>query len=274
MPAQISKYGTITNMTVKKAIIPAAGQGTRLGAITRSTPKELVPLLDRPAIDWVIDEIRAAGIDDICVVTSPGKSHALSTHLSEFDVQFRIQEHPMGLGHAVLAARDFAGDDDFAVVLPDDLVLNDPILSRLSAYTERSGLSALALTEVPTEMVSRYGVASGSQTSVHFSIDDLVEKPAPGTEPSNLTITGRYVLTRAIWPLLAQVKPGRGGEIQLTDALAKLARNGELSGLVTNGQRHDLGSPASWLAANIAVGLQEYGINWMRAQIASHLSNS
>ena len=249
-------------MSIRRAIIPAAGQGTRLGAITRSTPKELIPLVDRPAIDWVVDEIRQAGIDEICVVTSPGKHASLASHLAEYDVSFAIQHHPLGLGHAVLAGREFAGDEAFVVVLPDDLVLHDPLLARLTTHPEETGLSSIALTAVARELTSRYGVAATTGSGGVHRIHTLVEKPEPGTEPSNLTVTGRYAFTPGIWALLEQVRPGRNGEIQLTDALVGLARRDALVGLETVGERHDLGSPRSWLAANIAYGNDVYGENW------------
>ena len=257
---------TVDGMSVRRAIIPAAGQGTRLGAITRSTPKELVPLVDRPAIDWIIDEIRQAGIDDICVVTSPGKQAALASHLAEYDVSFAIQHHPLGLGHAVLAGRSFTGDEPFVVVLPDDLVLHDPVLARVTTNLEQSGLSTLALTAVAPELVSRYGVAATTLLGGVHRVHTLVEKPEPGTEPSNLTVTGRYAFTPDIWGLLEQVRPGRNGEIQLTDALVGLAEAGNLVGLETLGERHDLGSPRSWLAANIAYGNHVYGEHWQATE--------
>ena len=253
-------------MEIKKAIIPAAGQGTRLGSIARGA-KELVPLVDRPAIDWIIEELRNSGIDDICVVTSPGKLEALSSHLAESHVTFAIQHHPLGLGHAVLAGREFAGEDAFVVVLPDDLFLHDQISSRLCTYTEATGRSSIALTEVPEEIVHKYGVASGEMLDGWYRIDGLVEKPEPGTQPSNLTASGRYVLTSEIWPALESTLPGRGGEIQLTDALAELARAGRLDGIVSRGAHHDLGSPESWLAANIAFGAERYGKAWISAQL-------
>lgn len=237
-----------------------------MGAITRSTPKELVPLVDRPAIDWIIDEIRQAGIDEICVVTSPGKHASLASHLAEYDVRFAIQHHPLGLGHAVLAGREFAGDESFVVVLPDDLVLHDPILARVTTHLEQSGLSSIALTGVAPELTSRYGVAATTPVDGVHRIHTLIEKPEPGTEPSNLTVTGRYAFTPEIWTLLEQVRPGRNGEIQLTDALVGLAERDALIGLETLGERHDLGSPRSWLAANIAYGNDVYGEHWLSAK--------
>lgn len=253
---------TIPGMSIRKAIIPAAGQGTRLGAITRTTPKELVPLVDRPAISWIVEEMKQSGIDDICVVTSSAKQPALAVHLAEYGVSFRIQHQPLGLGHAVLTARDFAGDEPFAVVLPDDLVLGDPILARLISHFELSGVSTIALTAVAPELTSRYGVVAATPGDGFHRIHTLTEKPEQGTAPSNLTVTGRYAFTPAIWGDLERLTPGRNGEIQLTDALVAHAAASELHGLTTLGERHDLGSPRSWLAANIAFGDAAYGVGW------------
>ena len=195
-------------------------------------------------------------------MTSPGKHAALASHLAEYDVTFRIQQHPLGLGHAVLAGRDFAGDDPFAVVLPDDLILHDPILARITTHLEQTGVSTIALTEVAPELTSRYGVVDAAQDAGFHRIGTLVEKPEPGMQPSNLTVSGRYAFTADIWELLEQVEPGRNGEIQLTDALVSLASASGLHGITTRGERHDLGSPRSWLAANIAFGNDMYGENW------------
>ena len=254
-------------MTISRIIIPAAGLGSRMAAITRTTAKELVPLVDRPAIDWIVDEALHAGLDQICVVTSDRKLPMLQAHLAETaaNITYVIQHHALGLGHAVLQARDWAAGEPVAVMLPDDLVLGDAILARLVDHAESTGRSALALTEVAADLVSRYGVAAldGTSHGDGLGIASLVEKPEPGTEPSRLTITGRYVLAAEIWPLLEQLRPGRNGEIQLTDALDTLARRGTLDGIATRGERHDLGNPMSWLQANLSYGIAVYGEGWL-----------
>lgn len=252
-------------MHIKKAVVPAAGRGTRLERITLVNAKELIPLVDRPAIDWIVKEATSAGIEELCIVTSVNKLAALYAHTEDLPIQvtYLIQSKPRGLGHAVQVARDWCGDDLFALLLPDDLVLGDPILTRLVAHVSATGNSALALTEVPQKKAFMYGVAAGENIDGVVQISDLVEKPPSGTEPSNLSVTGRYVLTPAIWPLLEKVEPGAGGEIQITDALRGLAHEGKLAGLVTQGMRHDLGSAESWLKANIAYGVEVYGKDWL-----------
>jgi UTP--glucose-1-phosphate uridylyltransferase len=250
---------------IKKAVVPAAGRGTRLERITLVNAKELIPLVDRPAIDWIVKEATSAGIEELCIVTSVNKLAALYAHTEDLPIQvtYLIQSKPKGLGHAVQVARDWCGDDPFALLLPDDLVMGDPILTRLVQHVGATGDSALALTEVPQKKAHLYGVAAGTNEGGIVQISDLVEKPPSGTEPSNLSVTGRYVLTADIWPLLEKVQPGAGGEIQLTDALRGLAHEGKLSGLVTQGMRHDLGSAESWLKANIAYGVEVYGKDWL-----------
>jgi len=254
-------------MKIRKAVIPAAGRGTRLERITLVTAKELIPLVDRPAIDWIVKEATDSGIEEICIVTSANKLASLFAHTEGLDipVTYLIQSSPKGLGHAVLVAQDWCGDDPFAVLLPDDFVLDDPILSRLIAQATSTKHSALALTEVPASKTDQYGIADGHLSDGVVAIENLIEKPARGNAPSNLSVTGRYVLRPEIWPLLNAVKPGAGGEIQLTDALIELAQAGVLDGLVTKGSRHDLGSAKSWLTANIAYGVEVYGQGWLDA---------
>jgi len=254
-------------MKIKKAVIPAAGRGTRLERITLVTAKELVPLVDRPALDWIMREITLAGIDEVCIISSVNKLPSLFAHTEglQIPVTYLIQERPKGLGHAVQVARNWCGDDPFALILPDDLILGDPILKRLIDHSSVTGYSSVALTEVLKEKAFMYGVADAANVSAKgvVQIKDLVEKPPRGTERSNLSVTGRYILTAEIWPQLEKVQPSVGGEIQLTDALRVLAHHGHLDGLVTGGVRHDLGSAESWLEANIAYGADRYGLKWL-----------
>lgn len=257
-------------MKIKKAVVPAAGRGTRLERITLVNAKELIPLVDRPALDWIMQEALGAGIEEVCIVTSVSKLTALFAHTQDWEIEvtYLIQEKPKGLGHAVQVARNWCGEDAFALILPDDLMLRDPILSRLISRTAETGNSTLALTEVAKEKAFLYGIADGIAVQGLIKINDLVEKPPLGTEPSNFSVTGRYVLTPEVWPLLQKVQPGVGGEIQLTDALRRLAKLGHLEGLVTQGNRHDLGSAKSWLEANIAYGAETYGNQWLEEVIA------
>lgn len=257
-------------MHIKKAVIPAAGRGTRLERITLVNAKELIPLVDRPALDWIMREAAVSGIEEICIITSINKLPALHAHTEDLQipVTYLIQENPKGLGHAVQVARNWCGDEPFALMLPDDLILGDSILKRLIDRTLETGSSTLALTEVPREKAFMYGVADGVEMSGYVAIKDLVEKPPTGTEPSLFSVTGRYALTPEIWQLLEQVEPGVGGEIQLTDALRGLAHRGHLEGLLTRGMRHDLGSAESWLKANIAYGAKIYGIEWVNEVVS------
>lgn len=258
-------------MKITKAVIPAAGRGTRLERITLVTAKELIPLVDRPAIDWIVKEAIFAGIEEICIVTSVNKIASLDAHTHDLPIKvtYLIQPNPLGLGHAVLVAKEWCGDDPFALLLPDDLILGDSILTRLVEESSTTGNSSLALTEVPSDKTYMYGIADGVERDGMVKISDLVEKPATGTQPSNFSITGRYVLIPDLWPLLNNVKPGAGGEIQLTDALKELAHQGKLTGLLTHGMRHDLGSAESWLKANIAYGAEVYGQPWLDSVVDS-----
>ena len=257
-------------MKIRKALIPAGGRGTRLERITLVTAKELIPLVDRPALDWIMREITLAGIDGVCIITSVNKLPSLFAHTEnlQIPVTYLIQEKPRGLGHAVQVGRNWCGEEPFALILPDDLILGDPILKRLIDHSSVTGNSTVALTEVPKEKAFMYGVADGVKSEGQVRIKDLVEKPPTGSEPSNFSITGRYVLTAEIWPQLEKIQPGVGGEIQLTDALRVLAHHGHLDGLVTGGTRHDLGSAESWLEANMAYGVDRYGLQWLDEVVA------
>lgn len=268
--------------TVRKAVIPAAGLGTRFLPVTRSVPKELLPILDRPMLQYVVEEAAEAGITDVIVVTSPGKEGIaeyfrprpdLETRLAAdaallekvssgarlADVSFVIQAEPLGLGHAVLTAREAVGDEPFAVILPDDIVDHAPgVLSQmLTANANEQGAASVAVERVPWEIVHNYGVVDTEPTGGRLRrVNGLVEKPPPGTAPSNLSIVGRYLLPPQIFECLERVPPGARGEIQLTDGLALLMEHVALYAYEFEGVRYDGGSPMGLLRASLEYALR------------------
>jgi UTP--glucose-1-phosphate uridylyltransferase len=269
-------------MKVRKAVIPAAGLGTRFLPATKAIPKEMLPIVDVPTLQLVVEEAVAAGIEEIVLVTGRGKS-SLEDH---FDVSFELertlrdrgkkdllavverisqmvrvvsvrQKEPLGLGHAVLVARQAVGDEPVAVLLGDDLYDCEgkrPAVGQLiDAFNGAKGAGVIAVMEVEKGQEHQYGIVAGHQEGALFKITDMVEKPAPGTAPSRLAIVGRYVLPASIWPILEKTAPGKNGEIQLTDALKKLAQEGDgCYGLTVDGERHDAGDKLGYLGANLA----------------------
>jgi UTP--glucose-1-phosphate uridylyltransferase len=267
---------------IRKAVIPAAGLGTRFLPATKAVPKELLPIVDRPTIQYIVEEAVAAGVDEIVLVCARGKdsivdhfdiSPELEAHLSRTGKealrdQMRAiarmanvvtvrQQEPLGLGHAVLCARSVVGDEPFVVMLGDDVIdAKVPAAKQLADCYERNGLGTIALMEVAPSETSMYGIAAGPALDARtIRIERLVEKPRKDA-PSNLAVIGRYVLPPRIFAILDQVKPGVGGEIQLTDALAVLAREEGLLGYRFEGERHDAGDRFGFLKANIAFALQ------------------
>ncbi|MEU8692016.1 UTP--glucose-1-phosphate uridylyltransferase GalU [Streptomyces sp. NPDC048665] len=260
---------------VRKAVVPAAGLGTRFLPATKATPKEMLPVVDKPAIQYVVEEAAAAGLDDVLMVTGRHK-RAIEDH---FDNAFELEQalaakgdtvrldavrdparladihhirqgDPLGLGHAVLCARHHVGNEPFAVLLGDDLI--DPretLLSRMLDVRERYEGSVVALMEVAPEQIHLYGCAAVEATGEEgvVRVTGLVEKPAPGTAPSRYAVIGRYVLDPAVFDVLERTPPGRGGEIQLTDALQDLATGGTVHGVVFDGLRYDTGDKADYL---------------------------
>ncbi|KPI28154.1 UTP-glucose-1-phosphate uridylyltransferase [Actinobacteria bacterium OV320] len=261
--------------SVRKAVVPAAGLGTRFLPATKATPKEMLPVVDKPAIQYVVEEAAAAGLDDVLMVTGRHK-RAIEDH---FDHAFELEQalaakgdtvrldavrdparladihhirqgDPLGLGHAVLCARNHVGDQPFAVLLGDDLI--DPretLLSQMLEVRDRYAGSVVALMEVPPEQVHLYGCAavepSGEDGVVR--VTGLVEKPAREDAPSRYAVIGRYVLDPAVFDVLERTAPGRGGEIQLTDALQELAAGGTVHGVIFSGRRYDTGDKADYL---------------------------
>jgi UTP--glucose-1-phosphate uridylyltransferase len=267
---------------IRKAVIPAAGLGTRFLPATKAVPKELLPIVDRPTIQYIVEEAVAAGVEEIVLVCARGKdsivdhfdiSPELEAHLSRTGKealrdQMRAiarmakvvtvrQQEPLGLGHAVLCAAPVVGDEPFVVMLGDDVIdAKVPAAKQLADCYERNGKGTIALMEVAPAETQMYGIAAGPALDERtIRIERLVEKPKRDP-PSNLAVIGRYVLPPRIFSILEQVKPGVGGEIQLTDALAVLAREEGLLGYRFEGERHDAGDRFGFLKANIAFALQ------------------
>ena len=273
---------------MRKAVIPAAGLGTRFLPSTKAIPKEMLPVVDKPAIQYVVEEAERAGIHDVLMVTGRNKA-ALEDHFDRHweleqalerkgdklrlqrvqksanlgNVHFIRQGEPRGLGHAVLCARTHVGNSPFAVLLGDDLIdERDPLLDIMVAAQEQYGGSVVALMEVPADQIHLYGCAAvsaiaGADDNV-VRVESLVEKPAVDEAPSNLAIIGRYVLHPAVFEVLESTEPGRGGEIQLTDALATLGgmpaeQGGGVYGVVFRGRRYDTGDRLDYLKAVVRV---------------------
>jgi UTP--glucose-1-phosphate uridylyltransferase len=262
--------------TVTKAVIPAAGLGTRFLPATKATPKEMLPVVDKPAIEYVVEEAVAAGLDDVLMITGRGKrpledhfdrAYELEEALAEkgdserlkairesselAHVHYVRQGDPRGLGHAVLVAERHVGDEPFAVLLGDDLIdPRDPLLVPMIDVQRQYGGSVVALIEVDPALVSMYGCAAILPTDDEnvVTVTDLVEKPEPDEAPSNLAIIGRYVLAPQVFAALHRTPPGRGGEIQLTDGLRLLAQEGEpMHGVLFRGRRYDTGDRGDYL---------------------------
>ncbi len=270
-------------MKVKKAVFPVAGLGTRFLPATKSSPKEMLPLIDKPLVQYVVEEAVAAGIEQILFVTGRGKraiedhfdiSTELEQHLEEkgkkktlkavreitdlVDIFYVRQKKALGLGHAILCARDFIGDEPFAVLLGDDIIDSPrPCLKQLlDVFDERAG-SVLALEKVPMENISSYGCVRAEQLAERiFRVTDMVEKPSPEEAPSDMAIIGRYVLTPRIFSILEQQEAGKGGEIQLTDAILKLSKEEPVFGCLFEGLRHDCGDKLGFLKATVDMALK------------------
>jgi UTP--glucose-1-phosphate uridylyltransferase len=268
---------------LRKVVIPAAGLGTRFLPATKAVPKEMLPIVDTPTLQLIVDEAVKAGADQIVVVNGRGKS-AIEDHFDRsyeledtlsrknkpdlFNLVRRIsdmarlisvrQKEPMGLGHAVLAARPAVGEEWFGVLLGDDLIdSEDPAIGQLARVSRKTGKAAVALMPVPDDQTNMYGVAAGKALGDgNIAVEQIVEKPPRGTAPSNLAVIGRYLLPPDVFGILEQVKPGAGGEIQLTDALAVLAQQDRLIGVRFQGERYDAGDRLGYLQANVAYALK------------------
>ncbi len=268
---------------LRKAVLPVAGLGTRFLPATKAMPKEMLPVVDKPLIQYAVDEARAAGIEQFCMVTGRGKT-ALIDH---FDIAFELeatlaernkrealallrseamppgsistvrQQVPLGLGHAIWCARTFIGEDPFAILLPDDLVLsNTPCTEQLVKVYNETGGNVLAISEVPPAQTNRYGIVKvGEVKGDLVEVTGLVEKPAPEEAPSNLSVNGRYILLPEVVAYLSQMERGAGNEVQLTDAMAKMIGHTPFHGLKFEGKRFDCGDKVGFLEAQIAFSL-------------------
>jgi UTP--glucose-1-phosphate uridylyltransferase len=269
---------------VRKAIIPAAGLGTRFLPATKAMPKEMLPIVDKPTIQYIVEEAVASGIEDIIIVTGKGKraiedhfdiAHELEQNLLEegkldilekvryatdlTDIHYIRQKEPRGLGHAVWCARNFIGDEPFAVLLGDDIVQSEtPCLKQLINQYEETLSSVIGVQTVPDNETHRYGIVEPSvQEGRRYQVQNFVEKPAPGTAPSNLAIMGRYILTPEIFMFLEQQETGAGGEIQLTDAIQKLNQIQRVFAYDFEGKRYDVGEKIGFVKTTIEFALQE-----------------
>jgi UTP--glucose-1-phosphate uridylyltransferase len=267
-----------------KAVLPVAGLGTRFLPATKAIAKEMLPIVDKPLIQYAVEEARAAGVKQFCMITGRGKT-ALVEH---FDVAYELeatlrsrnkdealdalkhshsepgaivtvrQQKPMGLGHAIWCARAFIGDDPFAILLPDDLILADkPCLAQLAEAYYETGGNVVAVAEVPWEQTGRYGILkTGKDDGRLVEVTGLVEKPDPKDAPSNLSIIGRYILMPEVVAYLARTQPGAGNEVQLTDGMAQLIGKQPFHGLRFEGRRFDCGDKIGFLEAQIAFALR------------------
>ena len=285
---------------VRKAVIPAAGLGTRFLPATKAMPKEMLPIVDKPVIQYVVEEAVSAGLSDLLMITGRNKN-TLENHFDRVaeleqvlaskgdekklfsvqasnqlaDIHYTRQGDPRGLGHAVLRAKSHVGENSFAVLLGDDIIdARDSLLTQMLELHEKSGDNVVALMEVPREQISLYGAASISgQDGDVVDIDDLVEKPEASAAPSNLAVIGRYVLRPEMFDVLEKTEPGRGGEIQLTDALQQAAKQPELAGgvkgVIFRGRRYDTGDKLDFIRATLRIAIDREDIgddlrNWLK----------
>lgn len=271
-------------MKVRKAVIPAAGLGTRFLPATKAMPKEMLPIVDKPTIQYIIEEAIASGIEEIMIITGKSK-RAIEDHFDRsceleqelerknnqelldivkhvsgmVDIHYIRQKNPAGLGHAILCAKTFVGNEPFAVLLGDDVVYNDetPCLKQMIQEYDRQGSSILGVQQVPKQDVNKYGIVDGKCLNGRlYSVNGLVEKPAVENAPSNIAILGRYIINPGIFSILENTKPGKGGEIQLTDALLELAKRETMFAYDFEGRRYDVGSKQGFLEATVETALR------------------
>jgi UTP--glucose-1-phosphate uridylyltransferase len=281
---------------ITKAVFPVAGLGSRFLPATKASPKEMLPIVDKPLIQYAVEEAAAAGIIDLIFITGRNK-RAIEDH---FDMNPELegalgskpellklargvlpagcrciyirQAEPLGLGHAVLCAQPAVGNEPFAVILADDLIdAQPPTLARMTKRFETEGCSLLGVEEVPREQTGSYGIVSPADAGADVTpIRSIVEKPAPKDAPSTLAVVGRYVLTPAIFDALAAAKPGRGGEIQLTDGIAALLGRERVLAMDIGGRRYDCGSKLGYLKATVEFGLRHAGVGKEFAEFLTH----
>jgi len=269
---------------IRKAVIPVAGLGTRFLPATKAIPKEMLTIVDRPTIQYIVEEVVASGIDEVILITSEGKS-AIENH---FDYDFQLdtvlskknkdklreelnnisnlidivsvrQKKPLGLGHAIWMARNVIGNEPFLVLLGDDLVNSEvPCCKQMIDLFGKVQQSIVAFQRVPADQTTQYGIVEGQETGIErtYKVKSMVEKPAPGTSPSDMAIIGRYLLMPEIFKFLENTEPGHGGEIQLTDALVHLANNGGMYAYEFEGRRYDAGDKLGYLKAVVDFAMQ------------------
>ncbi len=270
-------------MKVRKAIIPAAGLGTRFLPATKAVPKEMIPIVDRPTIEYIVEEAVASGIEEILIITGRNKK-AIEDHFDRAvelemnlqrdgkkelldlvdkstnmaNIHYIRQKNPKGLGHAISCAKAFVGDEPFAVMLGDDIVDSEtPCLKQLMDAYDKHGTSILGVQEVARENVNKYGIVKGSKINEReYVVEDLVEKPKVEEAPSNVAILGRYIITPEIFDILEQTKPGKGNEIQLTDGLKTLMANQSMHAYIFEGRRFDVGDKLGFLEATVEFALK------------------
>lgn len=269
-------------MKIKKAIIPAAGLGTRFLPATKAQPKEMLPIVDKPTIQYIVEEAVASGIEDIVIVTGRTKKSIEDHFDKSVELEMELEKHgkdelleiarsvseianiyyirqkePKGLGHAVLTAKTFIGDEPFAVLLGDDVITSEvPCLKQMMDMYEQYESTILGVQTVAEDQVNKYGIVQGAQVSDRiYTVENMVEKPKIGEAPSNVAVLGRYIITPAIFPLLEKQEAGAGGEIQLTDALCKLAGQEKMYAYDFVGRRYDVGSKIGFLQATVDFAL-------------------
>ena len=269
---------------IRKAVIPAAGFGTRFLPATKATPKEMLPIVDKPTIQYIVEEALASGIEEILIISGHAK-RAIEDHFdsapvleamleekhkddllamvretADINVHYIRQKHMNGLGDAILCARSFMGGEPFAVLLGDDVVYNEgkPALKQLIDVHESYGGSVLGCQLVPDEKVSSYGVVAGEEIAGAnlLKVTDMVEKPEVGEAPSNMAVLGRYIISSSIFDILEKTPPGKGGEVQLTDALKVLAKNEPVWAFNFEGKRYDVGDKLGFLKATVEFALR------------------
>ncbi|MDR0434944.1 MAG: UTP--glucose-1-phosphate uridylyltransferase GalU [Gracilibacteraceae bacterium] len=283
---------------ITKAVIPAAGLGTRFLPATKAQPKEMLPVVDKPTIQYIVEEALEAGIEDILIITGRGKSMIMDHFDKSFELETTLvqrgkedlyrevdkisrlaniftirQKEPLGLGHAVLCAKNFVGADPFALMLGDNFVLGErPCLAQLAEIFAETEQTVIGLMEVTESEVSRYGIVrtQGEAASGKVVIESLVEKPAPAEAPSRLAIMGRYILTPEIFSILEGLPPGRGGEIQLTDGISRLRQIQPVYGCVIEGENFDVGDRMGFIRTNVEIALRRQD---MRREMLEYLSS-
>jgi len=292
-------------MVIRKAVIPVAGLGTRFLPATKAQPKEMLPIVDKPVIQYIVEEAAAAGIKQIIFVTGRHK-RAIEDHFDRnleleraleekgkvellkmvrqisdlVDIVYVRQKEPLGLGHAVLTAEPAVGNEPFAVLLGDDIMVSSPpAIKQLIDVFDKYRCSVLGIQEVPQEDVSKYGIVGGKEIEEGvYKVDTLIEKPTTEEAPSNLAITGRYILTPGIFDALRDIPPGKGGEIQLTDGIQKLGLREAIYAKIIEGKRYDTGTKVGFLEATVDFalsreGLREPFLRFLKKKLEEELRN-